>query len=131
MNTYDFDQRIEEIQLSLAQIFDSPKQPAVSLVDEGDVLVLHLSWVTQSERDTTLDARCAATLRATRAQIERYAGLDTAQRRTIQQRIGALVRGRYELMREASAQSDDCAIDLVLDDVLFDTESDLDYRPTL
>lgn len=63
--------------------------------------------------------------------MERYAGLDTAQRRTVQTRIGALVRGRVELMRESAASGEGCSIELTLDDALFNSASDLDYRPTL
>lgn len=116
MNPFDFDQCMEEIQLSLAQVFDSQKRPTVSLINEGDVIVLHLSRATESGR-STLDARCPAT-----------------QRRTIQARIGTLVRGRVDLMRESTAFSAASSIEFVLDDALFDTfdsVGDLDYRPAL
>ncbi|MFP3801875.1 hypothetical protein [Paraburkholderia sp. SIMBA_027] len=96
--------------------FDSQKRVTVSLINEGDVIVLRLSRATESGR-STLDARCPAT-----------------QRRTIQTRIGALVRGRVDLMRESTAFSAASSIEFVLDDALFDTfdsVGDLDYRPAL
>ncbi|WP_027796303.1 hypothetical protein [Paraburkholderia acidipaludis] len=131
MKTYDFDQRIEEIQLALAHEFDSPRRPAVSFLDTGDALVLNITWVIESHPDTTLDKRCAATLRATREQFERYAKHDTAQRREIQQRIGARVRSCFEASRQSQPESNECAIELVLDDEIFNAESDSHYRPTL
>ncbi|MEM5326306.1 hypothetical protein VSR34_06810 [Paraburkholderia sp. JHI2823] len=129
MKTYDFEQRLEEIQIALSRLFASPKSPAVSRLYEGNAVILHLSWVVESHRDTTLDSRCAATIHATRAQIERYAGLDTAQRRTIQQRIGRRVRSGYDAGRRASPRNEACAFDITLDDATFAARADGDYFP--
>jgi hypothetical protein len=121
MTTFDFDQRIEEIQLALAGIFESPKRPQVSLIDEGDTVYFQLSWVIQSQRDTTLDARCAATLRFSRAQLDRYAALDTQRRRMIQQRISKQVRERFAATQTPPAIDGECAVEINVDDATFDT----------
>jgi len=121
MRTFDFEQRIEEIQLALAEIFESPKRPTVSRIDEGDAVILQLSWVVQSHGDTTLDARCAATLRFTRAQLDRYAGLDTQRRRMIQQRICERVRERFAASQTPPTIEGDCAVEIDVDDATFDT----------
>jgi hypothetical protein len=131
MTNLDFDQRIEEIQFALAHLFDSPKNPAVSFLDAGDKLILHLSWVTEAHADSMLDERCAATLQATRAQFVRYAGYDTAQRREIQQRIGERVIARFEESRKAPAANNECSFEVVLDDALFEVGDKMNYRPTL
>ncbi|SDD18498.1 DUF3022 domain-containing protein [Paraburkholderia lycopersici] len=121
MNTFDFDQRIEEIQLAVADIFESPKRPAVSLIDEGETVIIQLSWVVESHRDTSLDARCAVTLRFARAQLERYARLDTARRRMIQQRIRERVRERFAARETPPAIQGDCSVEIVMDDSEFET----------
>lgn len=130
MKTFDFGQRLEEIQIALALLFDSPKTPNVSLLEEGDAIIAHMSWVVDSHRDSTLDARCAATIHATRAQLERYAGLGTAQRRTIQQRIRQRVRARFEESRDPAQPGGACSFDVVLDDTIFHTENDT-YFPSM
>ncbi|MCG5072323.1 DUF3022 domain-containing protein [Paraburkholderia tagetis] len=130
MKTFDFDQRLEEIQMSLANLFDSPKASTVSRLEEGDTVVVHLSWVVESKRDSTLDARCAATIRATRAQLERYADLDTAQRRTIQQRIRQRVRTQFEERQDPNQPGGACAFDVELDDAIFHADKD-DYFPSI
>jgi hypothetical protein len=121
MRTFDFEQRLEEIQLALAAVFESPKRPTVSLVDEGDTVILQLSWVVESHRDTTLDARCAATLRFSRAQLDRYAGLDTQRRRMIQQRIRDRVRERFAASHSPSTLDGECAVEIDIADAEFDT----------
>ncbi|QBR02906.1 hypothetical protein [Paraburkholderia pallida] len=130
MKTFDFAQRLEEIQIALAHLFDSPKTSTVSLLEEGDAIIVHLSWVVDSHRDSTLDARCAATIHATRVQLERYAGLGTAQRRTIQQRIRQRVRARFEACRDPAQPGGACTFDVVLDEAIFDAESDA-YFPSI
>lgn len=121
MNTFDFDQRLEEIQIAVANIFESPKRPAVSLIDEGETIVIQLSWVVDSHRDTTLDARCAATLRFSRAQLDRYAALDTARRRMIQQRIRERVRERFAAQQKPPAVEGACSVDIEVNDSEFET----------
>ncbi|WP_322015681.1 DUF3022 domain-containing protein [Paraburkholderia sp. J12] len=120
MNTFDFDQRVEEIQLALAEVFRSPKAPSVSSLDEGDTFYMQLSWVVESHRDTTLDARCSVTLRFARAQIDRYARLDTRARHEIQQRICAQVRERFEALQAPPSVEGECAIELTFADTDFD-----------
>lgn len=130
MKTFDFNQRLEEIQIALAHLFDSPKTSTVSLLEEGDAVIVHLSWVVDSHRDSTLDARCAATIRATRAQFESYAGLDTAQRRTIQQRIRQRVRTRFEECQDPAQPGGACSFDVALDDAIFHADKD-HYFPSI
>ncbi|WP_322033827.1 DUF3022 domain-containing protein [Paraburkholderia sp. J76] len=125
MNIFDFDQRVEEIQLAVADIFESPKRPAVSLVDEGERVVIQLSWVVESHRDTTLDARCAATLRFSRAQLDRYAAMDTARRRIIQERIRERVRERFDARQTPPAEPGACSIEIDVDDSEFETPEGL------
>lgn len=124
MTDFDFNQRIEEIQLAMTDVFDSPKRPAISLVDEGETVYVQTSWVVESHRDTSLDARCAMTLRFTRAQLDRYARSDTAQRLVVQQRLRQLVRERFAAARASTPPGDGneaCAFEIVVDDAEFDT----------
>lgn len=131
MKAYDFDQRLEEIRIALAGLFDSAKTSTVSMLEQGDAVTLRLSWVVESHRDSTLDSRCAATIHATRTQLKRYASLDTLQRRTIQQRIGQSVCASFEASRNPPPQDGSCAVDVTLDDTVFVTSSDRDYFPTI
>lgn len=59
MTYADQEQRIEELQIALSRAFEARKRPSVSAIYDGDDIVLRVSWVTQSTRDTSLDARCA------------------------------------------------------------------------
>jgi len=120
----DLRQRIEEIQLALAGLFDTPKTPASSSYDEGDIVYLQLSWVVESTRDTTLDSRCVATLRLGRRQIERYAALDTTKRLAVQERLRTLVRRRFDEEQNPPAREGSCSIELAVDDALFDVPDD-------
>jgi len=120
----DLQQRIEEIQLALAGLFETPKAPASSSYDEGDTVYLQLSWVVDSTRDTTLDSRCVATLRLGRAQIERYAALDTSRRLAVQERLRTLVRRRFDEEQNPPARNGACSIELAVDDTLFDVPDD-------
>ncbi|TDV38916.1 hypothetical protein C7405_10133 [Paraburkholderia caballeronis] len=120
----DLRQRIEEIQLALASLFETPKTPASSSYDEGDIVYLQLSWVVESTRDTTLDARCVVTLRLRREQVERYAALETAKRLTVQERLRMVVRRRFEEEQDPPALQQACSIELAVDDALFDVPDD-------
>ncbi|PXW22990.1 DUF3022 domain-containing protein [Paraburkholderia caballeronis] len=120
----DLRQRIEEIQLALASLFETPKTPASSSYDEGDIVYLQLSWVVESTRDTTLDARCVVTLRLRREQVERYAALETAKRLTVQERLRMVVRRRFEEEQDPPALQRACSIELAVDDALFDVPDD-------
>lgn len=126
MTTTDIDlrQRIEEIQLALASLFKTPKAPASSSYDEGDTLYLQLSWVVESTRDTTLDARCVVTLRVHREQIERYAALETSKRLVVQERLKALVRQRFDEQQNPPALHGACSVDVAVDDPVFDVRDD-------
>lgn len=126
MTTTDIDlrQRIEEIQLALASLFKTPKAPASSSYDEGDTLYLQLSWVVESTRDTTLDARCVVTLRMHRTQIERYAALETSKRLVVQERLKALVRQRFDEQQNPPALHGACSVDVAVDDPVFDVRDD-------
>jgi len=119
MNTIGLSQRIEEIELALAGMFESPKAPTVSAYQEGATTFLLLSWVVETGRDTTLDARCVATLRLGNAQIDRYAELETAKRRVVQDRLKDLVRQHVDAVRAQQASMDACSIEIDVDDAVF------------
>jgi hypothetical protein len=114
MNQVDLDQRLEEIELALAGIVESPKAPSISSYDEGERLFLQLSWVVDSHADTTLDKRCAITVAMTRAQFERYASLDTPQRKNWQARLAEWVNQRFGERPNPQALEGDCAVELQL-----------------
>ncbi|CAB3785446.1 hypothetical protein LMG28688_02039 [Paraburkholderia caffeinitolerans] len=54
-----------------------------------------------------------------RAQLERYAGLDTAQRRTNLQRVRQRVRMQFEEHQDPTQPGGACAFDVVLDDAIY------------
>ncbi|MFL9935446.1 DUF3022 domain-containing protein [Paraburkholderia sp. RL18-103-BIB-C] len=116
MNEANMDQRLEELELALAAIFESPKAPAVSSYDEGTRLFLQLSWVVESHRDTTLDARCVITLSLEREQFDRYASLDTAQRKAFQARLAEWVRQEFARRQNPPVLQGDCAVELAMPD---------------
>ncbi|WP_025597411.1 hypothetical protein [Burkholderia sp. WSM2230] len=120
MRKTDTQQRIEEIELTLARSFESPKSPAVLTYDEGDTLYIQLSWVLESHRDTSLDARCVVTLRFSHTQIDVYSEMDTAKRRLIQQRLKTAVQERFGELQSPPGRHGDCAVEMNVDDRLFD-----------
>ncbi|MBP0590050.1 DUF3022 domain-containing protein [Paraburkholderia sp. LEh10] len=120
MNTIGLSQRIEEIELALVRMFESPKAPTVSAYQEGGTTYLTLSWVIGTGRDTTLDARCVATLKLDDGQIDRYAALDTAKRRIVQDRLRDLVRQHVDAMRAQPGSAENCSVELDADDAVFD-----------
>lgn len=120
MNTIGLSQRVEELELALVGMFESPKAPTVSAYQEGATTYLMLSWVTETGRDTTLDARCVATIRLGDAQIDRYAALVTAKRRVVQDRLRDLVRQRVDAARAQPGSTDNCSIQIDVDDTVFD-----------
>ncbi|HEY1610826.1 MAG TPA: DUF3022 domain-containing protein [Paraburkholderia sp.] len=120
----DIQQRTEEIQLALASLFETPKAPASSSYDEGDIVFLQLSWVVESTGDTTLDSRCAVTVRLRREQIERYASLDTSKRLVVQERLRTLVRSRFEEEHNSPAREGACSVEVAVDDSLFEVPDD-------
>lgn len=120
----DLRQRIEEIQIALAGLFETPKAPASSSYDEGEIVYLQLSWVVESTRDTTLDARCVVTLRLRREQIEHYAALETAKRLLVQERLQTLVRRRFDEEQNPPARDGACSIEVAPDDALFNVRDD-------
>ncbi len=120
MDTIGLSQRIEELELALAGTFPSPKAPAVSAWQEGATTYLTVSWVVGTGRDTTLDARCVASLKLPDAQIDRYAALDTNKRRIVQSRLKDLVRQHVDAMRAQPGAQDSCSVELEADDALFD-----------
>ncbi|MCX5541386.1 hypothetical protein M3A49_18095 [Paraburkholderia sp. CNPSo 3076] len=69
----------------------------------------------------TPDARCAATLRFARSQLERYAAMDTARRRMIQQRIRERVRERFAARQTPPDIEGACSIDIDVDNSEFET----------
>ena len=126
MTTSDLDlrQRTEEIQLALAGLFETPKAPASSSYDEGDIVYLQLSWVVESTRDTTLDSRCVVTLKLRREQIERYAAFETSKRLAVQERLRMLVRRRFEEQQNPPALEGACSLEVAADDSLFEVPDD-------
>ncbi|PRY04518.1 DUF3022 domain-containing protein [Paraburkholderia sp. BL25I1N1] len=122
MRPIDREQRIEEIELGLAGVFASPKVPSVKCYEERSHVQFQLSWVVESERDTSLDSRCAIAIRFTEPQIDRYAAMDTAQRRAIRDRLGTFVRQRFDEQYKRPPVEGDCSIELDVDDALLDTQ---------
>ncbi|HYS68478.1 MAG TPA: DUF3022 domain-containing protein [Paraburkholderia sp.] len=116
----ELEQRIEEIELALAGIFESPKAPGVSSYDEGTRLFIQLSWVVESHRDTSLDARCVVTIAFSKPQISRYAAMDTVQRKAFQERLSAWVRAQFGERQSPPELQGDCAVELDAHDGLFD-----------
>ncbi|RFU48446.1 DUF3022 domain-containing protein [Paraburkholderia sp. DHOC27] len=120
MSDIDLGQRVEEIEHALSNLFDSPKNPAVSSYDEESAFYIQVSWVVESHRDTTLDSRCVVTIRFTPAQIQRYAQTDTAKRLVIRERLCDKVREQVSAQQSAPSTSDDCATEFTVDDALLD-----------
>jgi hypothetical protein len=119
MRITDQDQRVGELQLAMSRAFESRKTPAVSLLDEGDELVVNVSWVTASGRDTTLDSRCSASIRFASPQVERYAVMDIGQRRIIQDRLVDALRHAFAQSRGGQPDTNACSLDLRADDAWF------------
>ncbi|MEX3898374.1 DUF3022 domain-containing protein [Paraburkholderia sp. JPY432] len=125
MKDIDLNQRIEEIELALSTLFESPKAPAISGYDDGRNFLIQASWVIESHGDTTLDARCVLTLHFSASQIERYAQMDTAQRILVRERLCRMVRDHLRAEgRELSLQGE-CAEDLHVEDRLLDVDDQL------
>jgi hypothetical protein len=129
MNTIGMSQRIEEIELALAGMFESPKAPTVSAWQEGTATYLTLSWVVETGRDTTLDTRCVATLKLADDQIERYAAMETAKRRIAQDRLKDLVRRHVDTLRAQAECADACSVELDVDDAVFDVPDEPSSMP--
>jgi hypothetical protein len=115
----DLDQRFEENERALSMLFESPKAPALSSYDDGAMCFIQASWVVESHGDTTLDSRCALTVRFSDEQIQRYARMDTAQRIVVRERLLEMVRDRLPADGAVPLQGD-CAVDLHVDDPLLD-----------
>ncbi|AJZ56601.1 hypothetical protein OI25_7744 [Paraburkholderia fungorum] len=120
MKDIDLNQRVEEIELALSTLFESPKAPAISSYDDGETFFIQASWVIESHRDTTLDARCVLTVRFSEAQIQRYAQMDTAQRIHVRERLCQTVRNRLPSVGAEQPLKGDCAEDLQVDDRLLE-----------
>ena len=120
MNEIDRQQRIEELELAVADIFDSPKAPAISSTDEEAVVYLQISWVLKSDADTTLDSRCVCTIRFTGEQIDTYAEMDTARRLHVQARLKTFTRERFEANSPADAEHVGCSVEFAAEDHLLD-----------
>jgi hypothetical protein len=120
MSLVDREQRIEEIELGLAQLFASPRMPDVRSYWEGSYLYIQLSWVVESTRDTSLDSRCVVTLRFSGQQIDRYAALETAKRNVFRERLGSFVRQHFDERYNPPPLQGDCSVELDLDDALFE-----------
>lgn len=116
MEEIDLEQRAEEIELTLAGLFDSPKQPAISSYDDGSNFFVQSSWVVESHGDTTLDSRCVLTLRLTTAQFHRYAHMDTAKRIIVRERLSRMVRERLPLNGAPASMQEACSAELTVDD---------------
>ncbi|MBC8746606.1 hypothetical protein OKW43_007170 [Paraburkholderia sp. WC7.3g] len=125
MKDIDLNQRIEEIELALSTLFESPKAPAISVYDDGRTFFIQASWVTESHGDTTLDARCVLTLHFSESQIQRYAQMDTAQRIVVRERLCQMVRDRLAPGGIALPLQGDRAEDLHVEDRLLDVDDPL------
>lgn len=125
MKDIDVNQRVEEIELALSTLFESPKAPAISSYDDGTTFFIQVSWVTESHGDTTLDARCVLTIRFSESQIQRYAQLDTAKRILVRERLIKMVRSRLPLAGTEPPLDGECAEDLQVDDRLLEFDEPL------
>lgn len=125
MKDIDVNQRVEEIELALSTLFESPKAPAISSCDDGTTFFIQVSWVTESHGDTTLDARCVLTIRFSESQIQRYAQLDTAKRILVRERLIKMVRSRLPLAGTEPPLDGECAEDLQVDDRLLEFDEPL------
>lgn len=114
----DVPQRIEELELSLADLFDSVKAPNVSSIDEGERQYLRVSWVSATHGDTTLDERCAVTVRFDRAQLTHYTHMPPQARERFRARLGAAVLDSFHDVHQHE-HGDDCSADYVVADALF------------
>jgi len=122
MRPIDREQRIEEIELGLAGLFVSPKAPSVHCYEEGSRLHFQLSWVVESKRDTSLDSRCVIAVRFAEPQIDRYAAMDTAQRRAFRDGLGAFIRQCFNERYRPPPLEGDCSIELDVDDRLLEVQ---------
>jgi hypothetical protein len=122
MRPIDREQRIEEIELGLAGLFASPKAPSAQCYEEGTRVHFHLSWVVESQRDTSLDSRCVIAVRFAEPQFARYAAMDTAQRRAFRDRLGAVIRQRFDEQYKRPPLEGDCSIELDVDDTLLQVQ---------
>ena len=120
MKDIDLGQRVEEIELALSTLVESPKAPAISSYDDGATVFIQVSWVIESHRDTTLDSRCVLTLRFSESQIQRYAQMDTAQRIVVRERLCQMVRDRSPRDNATLPLQGECAEDLQVDDSLLE-----------
>ncbi|MGF6920057.1 DUF3022 domain-containing protein [Paraburkholderia sp. 40] len=125
MKDIDLNQRVEEIELALSTLFESPKAPAISSYDDGRTFFIRASWVVESHGDTTLDARCVLTLHFSDSQIQRYARMDTAQRILVRERLGQMVRDRLRAEGGELPLRGECAEDLHVEDRLLDVDDQL------
>ncbi|MEM5297351.1 DUF3022 domain-containing protein [Burkholderia sp. JPY481] len=125
MKDIDLNQRIEEIELALSTLFESPKAPAISGYDDGRNFLIQASWVIESHGDTTLDARCVLTLHFSAAQIQRYARMDTAQRVLVRERLCRMVRDHFPAEGKELPLQGECAEDLHVEDRLLDVDDQL------
>jgi hypothetical protein len=120
MKDIDRQQRMEELELAVANLFESPKAPGISVTDEEEVVYLQISWVLASDADTTLDSRCVCTIRFTGEQIDRYAAMDTARRLHVQERLKVFTRERFAAYRAGGSQNEDCSVEFAAEDSLLD-----------
>ncbi|WP_144107502.1 DUF3022 domain-containing protein [Paraburkholderia sp. BCC1886] len=122
MHEINREQRVEEIEVALAGIFDSPKAPAISSYDDGKTLFVQTSWVIKSQGDTTLDSRYTLTITLSEAQFERYAQMDTAQRIIVRERLCKLVRERLQDRDRQGPPGDESSAELAFEDRLLDID---------
>ncbi|SAK55938.1 hypothetical protein AWB79_02239 [Caballeronia hypogeia] len=125
MKAMDHAQRVEELQLALSRTFGSTKTPAVGMLDDGDDVVLTVSWVVETGRDTTLDARCSASVRFAGRDVDRYAALDTVQRRTVQDRMIAHLKDAFDQSRAGQPNADECSLAIRADSSWLDVPDTL------
>ena len=120
MNQIDLPQRIEEIELALAETFESQKAPTVVAYDDASGFFIQLSWVVESHRDTSLDARCVVTIRFSDQQIHRYASMETAKRKAFRDRLCASVMERFTEQQNPPTLQGDCAVEMNVKDALLE-----------
>jgi hypothetical protein len=114
----DVPQRIEELEMLLAGLFDAAKRPSVSSIDEDERRFFQLSWVTVSNADSTLDSRCALTVCFTRDQIDAYSRMPTNARDAFRARLGHDLLARFNTTHAEHSGNEKCSVDYQVRDAL-------------
>lgn len=114
----DVPQRIEELEMALANAVVAVKRPTVSSIDEGDRRFLQVSWVTASRADTSLDSRCALTVSFTREQLSAYTRMPPHARESFRERLASASLAYFNEQHSKQEPPDNCSAEYVVPDTL-------------